>query len=80
MHSIFTSEIDSDPEGDYQIALLADDGAVLQASDTGAGFTTLIDNDGTHPTKMACASRTVHMSRDSRIPIKLDYYQGPRYS
>lgn len=61
----------------FQIALLSDDGAILQAN-KGSGFETLINNDGAHISRMKCATSTVELaSADSRIPIRLDYFQGP---
>lgn len=64
--------------GRYQLALLSDDGAVLEVNDRG-DWETLIDNDGVHPTRMGCALRTVQVTEDGRIPIRVHYYQGPRY-
>jgi len=76
---------ETDPEGDYQMALLADDGAVLKVAD-GADPTVyrkLVDDDGTHATKMGCSNRTtstvLHMTHTAKIPVMIDYYQGPRY-
>ncbi len=68
----------NDEEGDYELALLADDGTTLKV---GAGDiqNVLISNDGDHPTRMGCASDIVHMTKDSSLPITLTYYQGPRY-
>ena len=68
----------SDPSGNYQFALLADDGAVLQIDD-GSGFKKWVDDDGTHATQMRCSSEPLNLSGGSRIPLKIDYYQGPRY-
>jgi hypothetical protein len=74
-----------DYEGDYQMAVLADDGAVLKVADGAdpTAYRMLVDDDGTHPTKMGCSNRTtttqLHMTRSSKIPMMLDYYQGPRY-
>lgn len=67
-----------DNEGLYQFALLADDGAQLHI-DQGAGFETIIGDDGVHPTKMLCSNQPVVMNHATALPIKLDYFQGPRY-
>ncbi|MGE0616207.1 MAG: hypothetical protein AB7P04_11255 [Bacteriovoracia bacterium] len=67
-----------DPEGIYELSLLSDDGATLSV-DEGAGFQMMVDNDGTHPTQLGCASRTLELNYASEIPIRLDYFQGPRY-
>lgn len=66
------------PPGDYQMAILSDDGAILRM-DTGSGMTTIVDNDGTHPTRMGCATQPVHFGHGQKIPFELDYYQGPRF-
>lgn len=68
---------DADPEGDYQLALLSDDGSWLKA-DEGSGMRTLVDNDGLHQPRVACATGKLSLSRGERIPIELAYYQGPR--
>lgn len=69
----------NDVEGDYQVALLADDGAVLKVSDGAGGYRVLVDNDGEHSTKFACPTNTIHMSKDTKLPFVLEYFQGPRY-
>lgn len=69
-----------DAEGDYQFAVLADDGAILATrSASGAPLDVLVSNDGFHPTKFGCATVPVSMNRQSRLPVNLRYFQGPRY-
>lgn len=63
--------------GRYQLALLSDDGAVLQM-DFGQGFETVVDNNGQHPTRMACEFTGVELG-ETPIPYELFYNQGPRY-
>jgi hypothetical protein len=78
----FESEIrltDHDQPGRYQFAVLADDGAVLYVNDDGMGYRALVDNDGTHPTRLGCATEGIDMDYETFLPIALDYYQGPRY-
>jgi hypothetical protein len=70
---------DNDKPGYYQFALLSDDGAVMSV-DTGKGFKKLIDNDGIHATRLGCANEAIAMNKSSVLPLKIDYYQGPRYS
>lgn len=75
----YSSEIkldDTDSEGLYQFATLSDDGSILQL-DSGSGFQQIVVNDGHTPTRMKCGG-AVQMSRSSRIPMKLKYFQGPR--
>lgn len=66
------------PEGNYELGTLADDGIVVKAKIDGV-WKTLINNDGDHPTQMGCASSVINMTRDSAIPLEVTYYQGPRY-
>ncbi|MEK6774559.1 MAG: fibronectin type III domain-containing protein [Bdellovibrionota bacterium] len=72
-----------DQEGDYELALLSDDGTILKIQDPATGanpaWETLVLNDGDSPTRMGCSSRVVRMTRDKKIPLQLYYYQGPRY-
>lgn len=67
-----------DPEGDYELAMLADDGAVVRVNIDGV-WKTIVNNDGTHPTKMGCATNLIPMVRGVARPIEISYYQGPRY-
>jgi hypothetical protein len=69
---------ESYPEGPYQFGLLADDGAFIEV-DRGNGWEMLVNNDGTHPTKMMCATSALNMVHGQRYPIRVRYYQGPRY-
>jgi hypothetical protein len=64
--------------GWYQLGLLADDGAVLRINSDGTDLKTVVDNDGVHSTRMACASGLVYLRKGQDYPIQLDYYQGPR--
>jgi hypothetical protein len=70
---------DEDVEGRYQFAVLSDDGSLLEVSTDGGPFSKLVDNNLVTPSRLACASRTVDMTYDTRMPIRLDYFQGPRY-
>ncbi len=69
---------DGQAEGDYEIASLADDGSRLFVKENNI-WNELINNDGEHSTRMGCPFRTISLKKDSKIPIKLLYYQGPRY-
>lgn len=65
--------------GLYQLALMADDGALLKIPDGIGGEKILVNDDGTHPTKFACATEPVYLDHNTKIPIVLEYYQGPRF-
>lgn len=68
-----------EPAGYYQLAVIADDGAVLKIADGSGGYKTLVNNNGNHATKMACANDAIYLDQNTRIPIIMQYYQGPRY-
>lgn len=68
----------NDAEGDYEVASLSDDGVRLFIQENGT-WNELINNDGNHSTRMGCPYRTIHLTKASKVPIKLLYYQGPRY-
>ena len=65
------------PAGEYQLALLSDDGAVLSL-DFGDGWVEVVNNDGQHPTRMGCGLQKITLS-DQPIPYELLYNQGPRF-
>ncbi|WII72863.1 PA14 domain-containing protein [Bdellovibrio sp. 22V] len=69
---------ENDKEGEYEIAVLSDDGARMFIKE-GDKWNELINNDGNHPTRMGCPYRTITMTKNSEVPVKLLYYQGPRY-
>jgi hypothetical protein len=67
--------------GDYQIAVLSDDGSILTVSGAGqSGENLVINNDGTHSTKMGCTITVMHIDAKSQFDLTYDYYQGPRES
>ncbi|HAR42179.1 MAG TPA: hypothetical protein DCS07_06050, partial [Bdellovibrionales bacterium] len=68
-----------DQPGYYQFSVLSDDGSILAIDPDGRGFKKLIDNDGDHQTKLACAKKAYYMDHSTRLPMRLGYYQGPRY-
>lgn len=70
-----------DEEGLYEFALLSDDGAkmILKSGDGLSADQLLIDNDGDHPTKLGCSQQTVRFQKNIKLPVEVQYYQGPRY-
>jgi hypothetical protein len=72
---------DTDEEGFYELAVLADDGSnlIIKSGDGDNADETLIENDGDHPTRMGCATRTIHLRKNALLPIEMHYYQGPKY-
>jgi hypothetical protein len=67
-----------DQEGVYQLAILSDDGAILNQLNTDGTKSILINSDGDHPTRTGCAVKTLDLKYGDSIPIELNYYQGPR--
>lgn len=67
----------NDLEGWYDIASVSDDGTVVQIKENGQ-WVTLISNDGAHSTRMGCTDRKIKLTKESRIPIRIFYNQGPR--
>jgi hypothetical protein len=68
-----------DAAGDYEMALLSDDGSVLDLDPTGSGnYERWIDSDGTHSNGFTCAPKVLHMTPGLEIPMHVNYYQGPR--
>jgi hypothetical protein len=70
---------DNEAPGWYQLSTLADDGAIIYLKNPDGSLSKLVDDDGTHSTKMACASNAIYLDHASKIPIVVQYYQGPRY-
>jgi hypothetical protein len=70
---------DSEPEGWYQMAVLSDDGSRLSEIKSDGSTEVIVNNDGTHPTRMGCSSKAVYMTRSTKMRTLIEYYQGPRY-
>jgi hypothetical protein len=68
-----------DAPGDYEFATLSDDGSILYLRDTTSGqLVPRVLNDGAHSTRLACIDTAVTMDSTSQIPMRLQYFQGPR--
>lgn len=65
--------------GWYQLSSLADDGAIISVKNPDGTLTKIVDNDGTHATRMGCASKSIYMDHSTKLPVVIEYYQGPRY-
>jgi hypothetical protein len=63
--------------GKYQFGVLSDDGSIFTITESN-GQKTRIQNDGLHGAQFACASPLVSMDASSRLPMSMDYFQGPR--
>jgi hypothetical protein len=67
----------TDAAGDYQFGILSDDGAILDSIGSNGTSTTIINNDGLHPTLFGCATQVVHFDTTTQLNIEMKYYQGP---
>lgn len=70
---------ENEAEGWYQMAVLSDDGSRLSEKKEDGSLETIVDNDGFTPTRMACSVKSIYMTKDTKLPIVLSYFQGPRY-
>jgi hypothetical protein len=78
-----TSVLKIDPlvnlPGWYQLAALSDDGSVISIKpDSTSAYQPLISNDGDHSTRMGCSTKAVYLDDQTRLPVEIKYYQGPR--
>lgn len=67
-----------DAEGDYQFAILSDDGSIVEI-DRGNGWEALINNDGLTPTRLQGSLERIALSHGDGLPLRVKYYQGPRH-
>jgi hypothetical protein len=68
-----------DTAGNYEFALLSDDGSILYLRDPSTGqLVPRIQNDGAHSTQLACIDSAIAMDSTTQIPMRLQYFQGPR--
>ncbi len=65
--------------GDYQFAVLSDDGFVMTSNPLSASSQTVINNDGITATRMGCGMSPIHFDATTILPVTMDYFQGPRY-
>ncbi len=65
--------------GHYVLAVHSDDGSRVSVDTNGDGtFETLVNNDGDHASQCQSASTPIEIRTDRPLPIRIDYYQGPR--
>ena len=68
-----------DEEGEYELALLSDDGALLKVRNENGEYEVIVNNDSNHPTRMGCGTQTVNMTHETELVSQILYYQGPRH-
>jgi hypothetical protein len=67
------------PTGWYQLSILSDDGTIVYLKKNGNGeYVPDIFNDGRHANRIRCGS-TFYLDSQTRIPLKVEFFQGPRY-
>ena len=69
----------ADSEGYYQFATDSDDGSLVYDKNIMSQETLLVGNDGLHLPQFKCANRAVHLAAGELFPMRLKYYQGPRF-
>ncbi len=77
----FKSELrlsEDEMAGEYELALLSDDGSVMKIIDADGVKQVVVNNDANHPTRMGCGD-TVFFNHETSYDVEIDYYQGPRY-
>jgi len=68
----------TDTEGDYQLAMITDDGAILMLTPPSGIPQEWINGDGPHSAKLNCARKTISLTKGVPVPIHIDYYQAPQ--
>lgn len=70
---------DEQTPGYYAMAVLSDDGSILDVDSNGDGeMEELVNNDGFHAPRLACSEQLVYLDHNSKMPMRLRYFQGPR--
>jgi hypothetical protein len=69
-----------DTPGRYQFAVLSDDGSIMWLNQGSSPELPFLNNDGETPSRLKCASTGINFDANTLIPMKLDYFQGPRYN
>jgi hypothetical protein len=70
---------EGDTAGDYQFAILSDDGAVMQIQPTGSSSYEVLagSNGAPHSNTLECSASAIPLTPLVPMPILIDYYQGP---
>lgn len=64
-----------DEEGEYEFATISDDGSRVFV---GSPLREIVNNDGSHATKMVCSTESLQLNRMTKLPLSYYYNQGPR--
>ncbi|MEN0059092.1 MAG: hypothetical protein AAGB31_09670 [Bdellovibrio sp.] len=66
------------PAGNYQMALLSDDGSIFYIVSSDGKSHIVVDHDYGHGTKLKCGTKAFAFTEEVNIRVK--YFQGPRLS
>ncbi|HEX4922657.1 MAG TPA: hypothetical protein VFV50_01175 [Bdellovibrionales bacterium] len=66
----------TNPTGNYQLAVISDDGAVFTIRE-GSTDSVILNNDGYNSSRLRCATRPVAFDAATKLPMRLEYFQGP---
>ena len=66
---------DEDEEGEYEFAILSDDGVEMSVGDNEE---VILSHTNKTPTRMVCATQVVTLRRGETLPSRIRYFQGPR--
>lgn len=61
------------PAGDYQFAMVSDDGMLVELNNQ-----LILNDDGIHAPRWRCSSTIENFKNDERKEIHIQYFQGPR--
>ncbi len=61
------------PQGDWQLAIISDDG--MRVTIDGQ---ILLEDDGIHAPRKLCAATSLSSDGNTKLPIDIKYFQGPR--
>lgn len=67
-----------DQPGYYQFATVSDDGMIMSTTSSGVERRLAGLSDQVHSTRSDCGTITVQLDGNSRLPLDVLYYQGPR--
>ncbi len=74
--------VSEEEEGQYQFALLSDDGSILRLDKDGAAngikYVSVVEHGSTHPTRLECGKDFFQLKANTPLPIEVEYFQGPR--
>lgn len=69
----------ADQPGFYQFGILSDDGTIVEIKDSPTGaYRTYINNDQEHATMLKCDRVGMNFDANTRLPMRVKYFQGPR--